>query len=100
MDRNALRMLIDALKYLWPFLAALWGMGLVFQILMIVNRKPGVMLFDRRLMFNPFNVQFYGDEYLTLRGLKWRNLSWVCYGAFAVILILLFGAYYFFKSAT
>jgi hypothetical protein len=98
MDRDALRMLITALQFLWPYLAGLWGLGLVFQVLMIKNRKPGVELFDQRLMYNPFNVQFYGDEYLTLRGLKWRNLSWICYGSFAAILILLIGSYYYFKK--
>jgi len=98
MDREAFTMLITALKFLWPYLAGLWGLGLLFQILMIANRKAGVKLFDQRLMYNPFNVQFYGDEYLTLKGLKWRNLSWICYGAFAVILILLFGSYYYFKK--
>ena len=99
MDREAVLMLMKALKFLWPYLAGLWALGLVFQMLMIANRKQGVKLFDQRLMYNPFNMQFYGDEYLTLKGLKWRNLSWICYGAFALILILLFGAYYYFKKA-
>jgi hypothetical protein len=98
MDRGAFMMLINALKFLWPYLAGLWCLGLFFQVLMIANRKPEVKLFDQRLMYNPFNVQFYGDTYLTLNGLKWRNLSWICYGAFAVILILLFASYYYFKK--
>jgi hypothetical protein len=100
MDREAFQMLIKGLQFLWPYLAGLWCLGLVFQVLMIANRKPGIKLFDQRLMYNPFNVQFYGDEYLTLRGLKWRNLSWLCYGAFGVILVLLFGSYYYFRKAT
>jgi hypothetical protein len=98
MDREALAVLIKALKFLWPFLAGLWVLGLVFQFLMIANRKADVKIFDRRLMLNPFNLQFFGDRYLTLRGLKWRNLSWICYGAFAVILVLIFGMYYYFKG--
>jgi hypothetical protein len=57
-----------------------------------------VKFFDQRLMYNPFNIQFYGDQYLTLKGLKWRNLSWLCYGAFAGILILIFGVYYYLKK--
>ncbi len=99
MDRNAIQMLAHALTFLWPWLAGLWGMGLLFQFLMIANRKQGVKLFDPRLMYNPFNAQFYGDEYLTLAGLKWRNLSWICYGAFAAVLVLLFGAYYYLKKS-
>jgi len=97
MERTTLQMIIDALKFLWPYLAGLWGLGLAFQVLMITNRKPGVKLFDQRLMYNPFNVQFYGDEYLTLAGLRWRNLSWICYGFFAAVLGLLLGTYYYIK---
>jgi hypothetical protein len=49
-------------------------------------------------MYNPFNIQFYGDQYLTLKGLKWRNLSWICYGVFAGILVLIFAVYYYIKK--
>jgi hypothetical protein len=49
-------------------------------------------------MYNPFNIQFYGDQYLTLNGLKWRNLSWICYGVFAGLLVLIFAVYYYIKK--
>lgn len=98
MDRNAMQLLFTSLQVLWPLLAALWFLGLIFQVLMIVNRKPDVKVFDQRLMYNPFNIQFYGDQYLTLKGLKWRNLSWICYGAFGGILVLVFAVYYSIKK--
>ena len=98
MDKNAISLLTTGLQVLWPLLATLWFLGLFFQVPMIRNRKPDVKFFDRRLMYNPFNIQFYGDQYLTLKGLKWRNLSWLCYGAFVGILILIFGAYYYLKK--
>ena len=91
--------LLKGLQVLRPFLAGLWVLGLIFQVLMIANRKPGVRLFDQRLMYNPFSVQFYGDQYLTVRGLFWRNLSWICYIVFAVVLLLLFGAYYMVRNS-
>ena len=94
MNKEAFQLLMNTWQLLWPLLAVSWTAGLVFQVLMIRNRKPGVKLFDQRLLYNPFNVQFYGDEYLTLAGLKWRNLSWICYGAFAAILVVIFGIYY------
>ena len=98
MDKSAVSLLTTSLQVLWPLLAILWFLGLFFQFLMIRNRKPGVKVFDQRLTYNPFNVQFFGAEFLTLKGLKWRNLSWICYGAFAGILILIFGVYYYLKD--
>ncbi len=86
--------LILSLKTVWPYLAVLWFLGLFFQILMIANRKPGIRVFDRQLAFNPFNLQFYGDQFLTLKGLMWRNLSWICYGVFSAILIVIIAMYY------
>jgi hypothetical protein len=97
MDKTAVSLLMNSLQVLWPLLAVMWFLGLFFQMLMIANRKPGVKIFDQRLMYNPFNVQFHGGEYLTLRGLKWRNLSWLCYGVFAGILVAIFAVYYFVK---
>jgi hypothetical protein len=97
MNKEAFRLLMHMLQMLWPLLAIIWGAGLLFQVLMIRHRKPEVKLFDRRLMYNPFNAQFYGSEYLTLDGLKWRNLSWICYGVFAAILVVIFGIYYYMK---
>jgi hypothetical protein len=98
MDKSAISLLTTSLQVLWPLLAILWFLGLFSQFLMIANRKPGVKFFDQRLMYNPFNIQFYGDQYLTLKGLKWRNLSWLYYGAFAGILVLIFGVYYYLKN--
>ncbi len=97
MNKGALQLLVNSLQVLWPLLGVMWVAGLFFQILMIRNRKPGVKVFDQRLMYNPFNLQFYGEEYLTLTGLKWRNLSWLCYGIFAGILIAIFAVYYYVK---
>jgi hypothetical protein len=99
MDTSAVSLLTNSLQVLWPLLAILWFLGLFFQFLMIANRKPEVKLFDQRLMYNPFNIQFYGAEYLTLNGLKWRNLSWICYGVFAGILATIFAVYYSIKKA-
>ena len=64
---------------------------------MIRNCKQGVKLFDQRPMYNPLNVQFSCDEYLALTGLKWRNLSWICYGVFAGILVVIIAVYYVVK---
>ena len=97
MNKEAIQLLMNSLQVLWPLLGVMWLAGLLFQILMISNRKPGIKLFDERLMYNPFNLQFHGDEFLTLTGLKWRNLSWICYGVFAGILIAIFGVYYYVK---
>jgi hypothetical protein len=98
MDKSAVSLLTTSLQVLWPLLAILWFLGLFFQFLMIANRKPDVKVFDQRLMYNPFNIQFYGDQYLTLKGLKWRNLSWICYGVFAGILVLIFAVYYYIRK--
>ncbi|MBP1733494.1 MAG: hypothetical protein H6Q55_3923, partial [Deltaproteobacteria bacterium] len=32
------------------------------------------------------------------KGLKWRNLSWICYGVFAGILVLIFAVYYYIRK--
>ena len=97
MSRETLHLLLTGLQVLWPLLGVLWTAGLLFQLLMIRNRKPGIKLFDRRLMYNPFNVQFFGSEYLTLQGLRWRNLSWICYSSFAAIFILIVGLFLYVK---
>lgn len=65
---------------------------------MIANRKPAVKVFDQRLMYNPFNSQFYGDQHLMFKGPKWRNLSWICYGVYVGILALIFAVYYHIKK--
>jgi len=51
----------------------------VFQFLMIFNRKPGIKFFDPRFLYNIFHIQFFGDKYLTNRGLHWRKLSYNCF---------------------
>ena len=91
-------MIKTGLIVLWVLLALLWVLGIIFQVLMIANRKPGIGLFDRQLMFNPFNVQFFGDEYLTPRGMQWRNLSWFCFGVFVAVIVLVFAAYYYLRA--
>jgi hypothetical protein len=60
---------------------------LVSQLMMITNRKSGVKLFDASLFGNPFAIQFYGQKYLTDRGLFWRNVSWL--GAIGFVLSIL-----------
>jgi hypothetical protein len=97
MNKEAFQLMMNILQVLWPLLGIMWFAGLFFQLLMIRHRKPGIKLFDQRLMYNPFNLQFHGDEYLTLTGLKWRNLSWLCYLVFAGILVAIVAVYYYVK---
>jgi hypothetical protein len=68
----------------WLILGLSAILGIIFQILMIANRKPGMALFQERLLFNPFHMQFRGSYYLTSTGIYWRNLSWICCGIFVV----------------
>lgn len=70
-----------------PFFFSLWLLCAVSQVLMIINRKPGVRLFQARFLYNPFVMQFSGRAYLTDRGLFWRNLSWFS-GAIFVLALL------------
>jgi len=77
---------------IWIFLLILFILGVIAQMLMIHNRKPGVNLFDRRLLFNPFNIEFFGRKYLTKKGIYWRNKSWLYFGIFVFIILLLFSA--------
>jgi hypothetical protein len=58
------------------------------QFCMVANRKPDVKLFQARLLYNPFNVQFQGRYYLTERGIYWRNISWVCFAFFMIGMFL------------
>ena len=78
---------------LWILLLILWASIVFFQILMIRHRNDGIKLFDSRLLFNPFNVQFFGKKYLTDKGLVYRNKSWIASGIFliTICLILIFG---------
>jgi len=59
-------------------LIVLWIISGVSQLLIIARRKPGIKLFQARLLFNPFLMQFGGHYYLTEAGIFWRNVSWVC----------------------
>ena len=69
-------MLIVTLKLLLFGIAALsWIACFVSQLLIMVNRKPGIKLFQLRLVFNPFLIQFGGRYYLTNQGIYWRNVS-------------------------
>ncbi len=72
------------------FSGVLWGFGVYYQILMIINRKPDVELFTKELLFNPFNMQLCGNMYLTDKGLKSRNKSWKCFGLFFGIIAIFF----------
>lgn len=54
---------------------SLFVFALYAQIRMIQNRKE-VSLFDKRILFNPFNIQFFGERYLSDVGLEWRNKAW------------------------
>jgi len=65
---------------------------------MIRNRKPDVKFFDRRLMYNPFNIQFLRRPVSDAERIEVAKLSWLCYGAFVGILILIFGVYYYLKK--
>jgi hypothetical protein len=65
-------------------------LGIVFQLLMIQCRKPEITLFDKKILFNPFNLQFFGQKYLSEKGIYWRNKSWLCFGAFFITIIIMF----------
>ncbi len=73
---------------LWIVLVIIFLVGVIYQILMIKNRKSGIKLFDSKILFNPFNTQFFGNKYLTDKGLYWRNKSWLFLIIFLLIIIL------------
>jgi len=66
-----------------------WILGTISQFLMIRNRKEGVKLFESKFLFNPFNMQFFGQKYLTEKGIYWRSKSWLFYGVFVIAIIIL-----------
>jgi len=72
-----------------PFFFSLWLLCLVSQVMMIINRKPSVRLFQARFLYNPFHMQFRGRVFLTARGLFWRNLSWTSGTLFVLALLAL-----------
>ena len=53
-----------------------WFLALISQFLIIANRKPGVGLFEKRVLYNPCFLQFGGRHTLSERGRLWRNVSW------------------------
>ena len=69
--------LIGILAFLGFFLVIC--VFLISQVLLLVNRKPGVKLFQARLLYFPFMMQFRASYYLTKKGVFWRNVSWVSY---------------------
>jgi hypothetical protein len=64
-------------RVLFVFFVLCWTTFMISQVMMIMNRKPGVKLFDPDFFGNPLTVQFYGSKYLTARGLLWRRISWL-----------------------
>lgn len=74
----------------WLFLVLPLIFATVFQILMVINRKPDVKLFYSKFLYNPLAIQWGGKSYLTNKGRRWRDLSWLCIGLFLLELGLLF----------
>ncbi len=70
----------------------------VCQVLMVRNRKSDINLFDRRILFNPFNIQFFGEKYLTGKGIHWRNKSWLCLGIFVITIMIILSLKLFFTE--
>jgi len=66
----------------------LWILAVVAQILMVANRKSGVSLFQARLLFNPLIMQFLGRQYLTEKGIFWRNVSWASVAIFLLLVLV------------
>jgi hypothetical protein len=60
-----------------PFFCVILCM--IGQWAMLMNRKPGVKLFDAAILGNPLAIQFFGRRFLTERGIFWRNVSWVSF---------------------
>ena len=63
----------------------LWIVCAIGQVIIIANRKPAIKLFEPRLLFNPFFLQFGGRYLLTEKGIFWRNVSWTCCILFGVL---------------
>ena len=77
--------MLEFVFILAPF--ALLFLSVVFQFLMLANRKPGVGLFQARFLYIPFNIQFAGNYFLSEKGVFWRNLSWFC----LLLIVILIG---------
>jgi hypothetical protein len=72
-------------ELLEPLLLILvWIICVYSQFRMLANRKPGVRLFQARVLYCPFLMQFRGQYYLTSKGIFWRNLSWGCFAVFVI----------------
>lgn len=74
---------------IYVILLVSWVLGIVFQFLMMKNRKKKVKLFEHRILFNPFNLQFFGKKYLTEKGIYWRNKSWIFFSIFVITIIVI-----------
>ena len=57
--------------------------------MMIRNRKSDIKMFDKKLLFNPFNIQFFGDRHLTEKGLYFRNKSWMYLALLIIIIVII-----------
>jgi len=73
---------------IWLILFVALIQGIIFQFLMVRYRKPKVKLFDSKILFNPFNVQFFGQKYLTEKGIHLRNKSWLYISVFTVTILI------------
>jgi len=74
---------------IWLSLLSLLLLGIISLFLMVHHRKVGVRLFDYRLLFNPFNLQFLGIKYLTQEGIYCRNRAWLCFGICALLILFI-----------
>lgn len=59
----------------------------VSQQMILFCRKPGVKLFQLRLLFIPYFIQFLGTAALTDWGMFLRKVSWLSLG-FSVLLFV------------
>lgn len=76
-------------------LVVLFSLGVLLQVLMVRNRKSEIKLFDKKILFNPFNLQLFGNKYLKEKGIYYRNKSWVCIALFIFIILIVMGLYAF-----
>lgn len=65
----------------------LWVGVILYGIRMIMGRKEGIRIFDKRIGYNGLNLSYH-PEYLTEKGLKARNRRFICAVAFPVLIII------------
>jgi hypothetical protein len=85
--------MILLVQILWFGSVLAWIVAVIAQFNVIVNRNPGVKLFQARLLFIPFIMQFGGRYFLTNRGMLWRAVSWGCFATFVVANFAIFQIY-------